>query len=282
VKKITEVPLYGSENERRRSTLAGRFVMATHALSDEQIAWLLRNENQDRIPELLQMVATFSHDQRLALPEAVKDDSRGMPVPSDLAQHWEKRWKDVWEIKADFAGLIVPKPPTLYRARLVLMHEKGSNSPELLYRKNEKLMKGTCTHWKYCSESLDEKVPTHNFTGTFGCWVEDADEAPFGNLAGINFHANAVRELRQFGVRTTTLPVRLALGADVYLENDSKKQLDMNVTTTCAESETADGSVPFVDFGRGRGGVCVNDCCPGGAGGGGTRFRRAVYPVQSS
>ena len=211
----------------------------------------------------------------------IKASALGMPVPSDLAQHWEKRWKDVWEIKADFAGLIIPKPPTLFHTRLVLMHEKGSSSPELLYRKNEKLMKCTCTHWKYCSESLDEKVPTHNFTGTFGCWVEDADEAPFGNLAGINFHANAVRELRQFGVRTTTLPVRLALGADVYLENDSKKQLDMNVTTTCAESETAGGAVPLVDFRRERGKVCVGGWSPVSADGF-IRFRRAVYPVQSS
>ncbi|OHA39908.1 MAG: hypothetical protein A3G59_00605 [Candidatus Taylorbacteria bacterium RIFCSPLOWO2_12_FULL_47_20] len=249
---------------------------------DDQVEYFLRNENRGQLPELLSLVSRLGRDQRLALPEAVKDDSRGMPVPSDLAQHWEKRWKDVWEIKADFAGLIIPKPPTLFHARLTLMHEKGSNSPELLYRGNEKLMSGTCKHWKYCSKSLDKKVPTHNFTGTFGCWVEDADEAPFGNLGGINLHTNAVRELRQFGVRTTTLPVRLALGADVYLENDSKKQLDMDVVTMCAESETADGSVPFVDFGRGRGGVCVNDCCPGGAGGGGTRFRRAVYPVQSS
>ena len=122
----------------------------------------------------------------------------------------------------------------------------------------------------------EKKAPPHNFTGTFGCWVEDADEALFGNLGGINLHANAVRELRQFGVRTTTLPVRLALGADVYLENDSKKQLDMDVTTTCAESETADGFVPAVGFSRERGRVYVGGWGPGGADGR-VRFRRAVY-----
>ena len=269
--------VHTDEKTSRRLTLGGMLASNAGVFPDDQVEYFLRNENRGQLPELLSLVSRLGRDQRLALPEAVKDDSHSMPVPSDLAQHWEKRWKDVWEIKADFAGLIVPKPPTLYRARLVLMHEKGSNSPELLYRSNEKLMSGTCTHWKYCGKkSLDTEVPTHNFTGTFGCWVEDADEALFGNLAGINLHTNAVRGLREFGIRTTTLPVRLVLGADVYLENDSKKQLDMDVVTTCAESETAGGRVPHVPFARERGEVCVYGWCPDGADDR-IRFRRAVY-----
>ena len=239
---------YASDLEQKRLTLAGRFVTEARYLSDELIANLLQNQNQDQIPELLTLVTRLGRQQCHALTASSETGGISMTIPSELAKHWEGRWKTVYGTNTDFAALPIPKPPTHFKARLIVMHEKG-NSSELLYRANEKLMAGTCNHWKFSgSTSLDEAVPKHNVTGTFGCWVADDDEAPFGKLGGVNVNTRTVRSLAPFGLRTTTLPVRLVLGADVFLENASKKLLDRAVVTMCAESETADGNVPSVSF----------------------------------
>jgi len=272
----SKAPFCVDEQTQRRLTLAGMFAHSVGVLPDEIMDFLLKTENRGQIPILLSHAALLGRDQCLALTTSVETGGVSMPIPPGLAKHWEDRWKTVYGIKADFAGMMIPKPPTLFRARFIAMHEKG-NSSELLYCANEKLMAGSCTHWKFSGgQSLDEAVPKHNFTGTFGCWVSDDDEAPFGNLGGININTRAVRELGRFGLRTTTLPVRLVLGADVFSENDSKKHLDRQVVTMCAESETADGDVPNVYFNPDDGRVYVNNWNLGNASGR-MRFRPVVY-----
>lgn len=268
---------YTDEKTNARLAFGGMLASHSGVFPDGQVEFYLRNENRGKIPELLTKAALISRSQALALSASAETGGTSIPIPSGMARYWEERWKTVYQVKADFAGLLIPPPPTLFKARFIAMHEKGSNAPELLYCANEKLMASECKHWKFSGEqSLDEAVSKHNFTGTFGCWVADDDEAPFGNLGGINLSTRAVRELGRFGLRTVTLPVRLVLGADVFLENDSKKQLDRTVVTMCAESESAGGLVPSVNFNAGVGKVCVCYWLLDGANDS-FRFRPAVY-----
>src|SRR3989344_7739453 len=111
--------VHTDEKTSRRLTLGGMLASNAGVFPDDQVEYFLRNENRGQLPELLSLVSRLGRDQRFALPEAVKDDSQTMTVPSELAKRGEKLWIEVYGIKADFAGLIIPKPPTLYRARLV-------------------------------------------------------------------------------------------------------------------------------------------------------------------
>ena len=175
---------YTDDKTNSRLTFGGMLASYSGVFSDEQVEFYSRSENRGRIPELLSRASLIGRDQCLALTTSAETGGLSMKIPPELAKHWEGRWKTVYGTKADFAEMLIPKQPTLFKARFVAMHEKG-NSSEFLYRANEKLMAGSCTHWKFSGDkSLDETVPKHNFVGTFGCWVADADEAPFGNLGG--------------------------------------------------------------------------------------------------
>ena len=266
---MTKAPLitHASESELRRATLASRFVTSAQFLSNEQVAFLLQNENHERIPELLLMAANLGHDQRLAIPEMAKAGSSGIVIPSVLAQEWESFWKAEYSIKTDLSGLVIPPPPIGYKALLLVMHEKAAQSPEMLFRSDEKAYDGKV--WKFANNSLDEAVPTHKLTGTFGAWVADVQEAPDGCLAGINLSTKAVDEL---GWVTETLPLRQVHGRKFFRIHS--QHLDTKVITVCAGSRTVGGRVPGVHLGDG-GHVCV-DCWDAGLAYDSIRFRRAV------
>lgn len=263
--------LHTSETEQRRLTVTSRFVSGAGVLSDDDIAILARNENHERIPELLLMAAHLGQDQRVALNAPVPTKSAGIVIPSQLAQSWESFWKAEYGIKADFAELIIPPAPIGYKALLLVMHEKASQSPEMLFQYDKVAYAGRA--WKYTDKSLDETVPKHTMTGTFGVWVADEQQAPDGCIGGINLNTMAVNEL---GWITQTLPIRQVHGRKFFREHS--KHLDTNVVTLCPGSRTVDGYVPSVDLGR-DGGVDVHIWLPDSAAGN-IRFRRAV-PLET-
>lgn len=258
------------ENEQRRLTLAGRFAMSAGALSDDYVAWLLKNENHAEIPELLVVVANLSRDQRIALKESAKTDSPRITIPSELAREWEDVWKTEYDIKKiDFAGLLIPREPLGYRARFVAMPEKASQAPEMLYQSDAKAYGGNVR--KYTDKSLDELGMTHKLTGTFGFWVADVEEAPDGLVGGtINLSTSAVDDI---GWVTETLPMRLVHGRKYWRER--RVALDQRVIAFCAGSRLPDGHVPSVSFDRFLGKVCVGADGPQDADDV-VRFRRAV------
>ncbi|HEY4498945.1 MAG TPA: hypothetical protein VJH94_02675, partial [Candidatus Paceibacterota bacterium] len=83
---------YASDLEQKRLTLAGRFVTEARYLSDEQIATLLQNQNQDQIPELMTLVARLGRDQRIAVMSTAEAGPR-ITIPGTLAKEWEVFWK---------------------------------------------------------------------------------------------------------------------------------------------------------------------------------------------
>lgn len=273
-----KVPSFVSENEQRRLTLAGRFAMSASALQDEQIAWLLKNENQGEIPILLSLAAELGRDQRIALKESAKTDSPLITIPSELAHREEKFWKDEYGVKADFAGLPIPRQPFGYKARFGLMHEKASQSSEFLFASDKKTYGGKV--WKFTEQSLDDIEMTHQFTGTFGSWVADEQEAPDGCIGGINLNTAAVDELNRItpgSWSTETLPMRQVHGRAYWREH--QVHLDHSVVTFCQASRLPGGSVPRVFFCRSGGKVYVYAGDPQDASGG-VRFRRAVLYLK--
>jgi hypothetical protein len=264
---LTHLTLHTTEEEQRRLTVISRFVSSAGVLSDEVIVFLARNENHERIPELLLMAASLGQDQRLTIQQSVKASSSGIVIPGDLARTWELFWKTEYGIKADFAGLIIPAPPVGYNAALLVMHEKASQAPEMLFQSDKKAYGGKV--WKFTDSSLDEVVPTHKLTGTFGAWVADQQEAPDGCVGGINLNTNAVDEL---GWVTETLPMRQVHGRRFFREHN--EPLDTKVFTLCPGSCAVDGSVPSVDL-DGDGYVSVSSWIRDDALGL-IRFRRAV------
>jgi hypothetical protein len=270
-----KVPSFVSESEQRRLTLAGRFATSVSALPDECIAWLLKNENQAEISVLLSLAATLGLDQRIALKESAKTDSPLIVIPGELAQREEKFWQTEYGIKADFAGLQIPRQPLEYKARFCMMYEKVAQSVEFFYQSDMKAYDGKV--WKYTDESLDEVGMEHKHAGTFGFWVADEQEAPDGCFgkgtdSPINLHTVAVREL---GWTTTTIPMRQLFGRAYWLEH--KVHPDQRVITFCADSGLPGGSVPCVGFDPVSGAVSVyrGDALRAADF---VRFRRAVVP----
>jgi hypothetical protein len=266
---MNKAPLvnYATETERRRSTLTSRLGTATQFLSDDQVIDVLRSEDPERIPELLVTAARLSRDQRLAISAVAKAGSSGITIPNDLAAQAEVFFKVEYGIKTDFSGLIIPAPPIGRTALFLAMHEKVSSSPEFLFQSDKKAYGGKA--WKYTDRSLDEAVPTHQLTGTFGVWVAEAQQAPDGCVGGINLSTKAVDELDWI---TETLPMRQVHGRKFFREHG--EHLDTKVVTLCPGSRIDDGFVPGMRL-DGGGRVGVDDWYPGGASGG-IRFRRAV------
>ena len=218
------------------------------------------------------MTARLGRDQRLALEVSAKDGASRIAIPGDLAKEWELFWKEQYGIKADLASLLIPRMPLCYKARLVVMHEKASQSPEFLYQSD---MEAYGKVWRFTDGNLDEVAPLHPpvahlLSGTFGFWVKDEQEAPDGCVGGINLNTAAVDEL---GWITESLPMRQVHGRKHYCEQ--KVHLDQKVWTVCTGSRLADGRVPCVYFYPSSGAVDVDARGPQCVGGP-FRFRLAV------
>lgn len=257
--------------------MSGRFVMGASVLSDDYVAWLLKNENQAEIPELLWLAANLGRDQRLALTESAKTDAELIPLRGKLAAEQERIWKDEYDIKIDLAELLIPRTPLGRKHRLLVMVEQVAQSAEFFYQSDKKVYDGKV--WKFTDKSLDDVEMTHKHTGTFGFWLADEQEAPDGCLgkgtsSPINLHAAAVREL---GWTTTTVPMRQLFGRAYRREHGVHP--DQTVLTFCADSALPGSFVPYMDFGRSVGTVRVNfnDVLYAG---GRVRFRRAVVPSK--
>ncbi len=247
-------------------------MLASHAglFSDDEVLHFSQNDHREEIPELLAVVAHLGRDQRVAIVHVTQAASAKIAIPSELASEWEKFWQAEYSIKADFAGLQIPVPPVGYAARLLVMHEKGSQAPEMLFQSDKKAYGGKV--WKFTNGSLDEAVPTHKIIGTFGAWVADVQEAPDGGLGKtslINLSTEAVDEL---GWVTETLPLRQVHGRKFFRERG--EHLDKTVVTVAAGSRDADGRVPRV-YCNDDGWVNVYYWLPGNANGD-LRFRRAI------
>lgn len=280
-----EVPSYTTEKEQRRLILSTRLALGVSRFSDEVVEYLMQNEHQDEIPQILDVAACLGRDQRFALLKAAEQGSLGSPfmtIPSEWAQAGEQFWKAEYDIKTDFAGLKIPPVPMNTRLPhiLMLIHEKASQSPEFLYQSDKKAYDGEV--WRFTDKSLDEVVPVHKpfasiLTGTFGSWVADVQEAPDGCVGGtINFNTAAVDDI---GWIIESLPMRQVHGRVHWRKH--KIHLDQNVVTFCAGSRLSDGDVPGMYFCRDDGGVYINAGSPQYADPR-VRFRRAVVRLPSN
>lgn len=267
-------------DEPTNSRLAFGGMLSAHSgvFPEDQVTFYLQNENRCHLPEVLAAAVHLGRDQRIALMESAKTDASLIPVPSELAKEWEGIWKDEYGITADFAGLLIPREPLGYKARFMLMHEKASQSPEFLFQSDRKAYDDKV--WKFTNKSLDDVEMTHQFTGTFGFWVADEQEAPDGCIGGINLNTVAIDELNRItpeSWNTETLPMRQVHGRAYWREH--KAHLDLSVFTNCPASRLPGGSVPRVYFLRGRGKVYVDVGTPRYADAF-VRFRRAVVPSK--
>lgn len=276
---MTKAPLLVSETVQQRLTLAGRFANSVGVFSDEEVLYFLQNENHPEVPELMRTAANLGRDQRIALKESAKTDSLLITTPSELAQEWESFWRAEYGVKADFAGLQIPRTPLGYKARFCLMHEKAAQSAEFFFQSDKATYGGKV--WKFTDKSLDDVQMTHKHTGTFGFWVADEQEAPDGCLGKqtttpINLHTIAVREL---GWTTETVPMRQLHGRAHRRQYGA--HLDQSVITFCSDSALPGGDVPTMSVDPGGGTVRVSYCDVRGAGDG-VRFRRAVLYLKPS
>lgn len=261
-----------------RIAFGGMLSAHSGVFPDDQVAFYLRNENRDRLPEVLALAVHIGRDQRLALKESAKTDSDLIPLPGELAAEQERIWKDEYGIKIDLAGLLIPRTPLDRKHRLLVMVEQVAQSPEFLFTSDKKVYGGKV--WKFTDESLDDVEMTHQFTGTFGFWVADEQEAPDGCVGGINLNTAAIDELNRIAPgswNTETLPMRQVHGRVYWRQH--KVHLDQNVITFCQASRLPGGAVPGVDFSRGRGRVFVSADNPQHAHDN-VRFRRAAVPSK--
>lgn len=262
-----KAPLFVDENTRRRLALSGYFAASTGVLSDDEVRWLVQNENRVHIPNLLIMAHRLGRDQRLVLGDPGNLGSPRITIPSELAQEQEAFWTAEYGVKANFSGLQIPTPPIGFKARFLVMHEKFATSPEALFQSDESAYGGKV--WKFTDSNLDEVVPTHKHIGTFGFWVADVQEALDGCVGGINLNTQAVEEL---GWVTQTLPMRQVHGRRHFRQHG--RHLDQKVVTLCPGSRAADAHVPSVGLSDG-GGVNVDTWHLAGANDS-LRFRRVI------
>lgn len=264
---------------QRRLTLGGLFVNSVGVVTDEMLEFYLRNENRGKIPELVSIALHLGLDQRLALKGSARTDSELIPLRGELAAEQETIWRDEYSIKIDLAELLVPRTPLGRKYRLLTMVEQVAQLPEFFFQSDKKAYDGKV--WKFTDKSLDEVNMTHQFTGTFGSWVADEQEAPDGCVGGINLSTVAIDELNRIVPggcwNTETLPMRQVHGRVHWRQR--KSHLDQNVMTFCQASRLPGGVVPGVVFLRDGGEVCVCAVIPRDAGVD-VRFRRAVVPSK--
>lgn len=271
--------LYTDEKTNQRLTFAGMLARHAGVFPEEQVEFFMRNENREQLLELLSVVAHLGRDQRIALKASTKTDSPTIIIPGELAQEWESFWKIEYGVKADFAGLPIPRQPLGYKARFCLMNEKVAQSAEFFFQSDKVAYGGKV--WKFTDKSLDDVEMTHKHTGTFGFWVADEQEAPDGCLGKetatpINLHTVAVREL---GWTTETVPMRQLHGRVHWKQRGA--HLDKSVVTFCSDSALPGVNVPVVYFDPFNGAVYVDYFGVQGVGDK-VRFRRAVLYLKPS
>ena len=275
-----KVSSFTTEKEQKRLTLSTRLALGASRFSDEVVEYLMQNEHQDEIQEILGAVVCLGKDQRFALLKAAEQGFLGSPlmnIPSEWAQAGEKLWKTEYGITTDFAGLKIPQTPlnTTLPHIFLPMCEKVAQSAEFFFQSDKQAYGGKV--WKFTDKSLDEVEMTHKHIGTFGFWLANVQEAPDeclgkGTSNPINLHTAAVRELEWV---TTPVPLRQLFGRAYWREYGVHP--DQTVVTFCADSYLSGGDVPCVLFDRCGGIVCVSrfgvqrayDF---------VRFRRAVVP----
>ena len=272
---------YTTEKEQRRLTLSTRLALGASRFSSEVVEYLLRNEHQHEILEIIDVVAHLGRDQRFALLKTAEQGKLGAPemeIPSEWAQVGEQLWKTEYGIKANFSGLMIPPAPLNTRLPYIfmLMHAKVAHSAEFFFQSDRKVYGGKV--WRFSGDkSLDDVEMTHKHTGTFGFWVADEQESPDGCLgkntnSPINLNTVAVREL---GWTTETVPMRQLHGRVHFRRHGV--HLDHEVITFCADSGLSGDDVPGMDFDRSDGAVNMDRYDVQGAGDAGL-FRRAVVP----
>ena len=94
-----KVSSFTTEKEQKRLTLSTRLALGASRFSDEVVEYLMQNEHQDEIQEILGAVVCLGKDQRFALLKAAEQGFLGSPlmnIPSEWAQAGEVVEDGIW------------------------------------------------------------------------------------------------------------------------------------------------------------------------------------------
>lgn len=183
---------------------------------------------------------------------------------SQIKSQWEKFYKEVFGIKADFSQLSVPEADGVY-SWLVINH------PNVTLTDLHSGGKKPQPSWKHASKELDDIID----------WKFGRDAIAQKQQYVVRFRANheadedmknsSAKTIDAESINTITLKERLLLGRFLFWSEGII--LDKNVITLCSGSRFTDGRVPFVRWHDDE--VSVHWCIPDSANGG-LRARRAV------
>lgn len=154
---------------------------------------------------------------------------------------WQKFYKSVFGIDADFSNVVIPKRPGPVKNWWLIIVAKGMMPQRLLDKCRENF---SC--WCWTNKNLDEIVESERTAkdGHYAVWVRarvEADEE-FKNIS-----ADDLKKKNHTGI---TLEERIVL--ELYYFWKTNKHLDIQNVTLCSGSRCSDGGVPSVDWGDGR------------------------------
>ncbi len=153
-----------------------------------------------------------------------------------LISEWEKFYKNLFGIKADFSNLQIPKKQKGFD-RLIVMAQ--GITPQTAFNKCEELF--PCQKWT--NRILDEVV-THSDRiakdSSYAVWFRDRVEAD------VELRSIFADKLKEKGILGITLEERLIYELKFFKE--TKKHLDKQIITLCSGSCYSDDGVPVVGW----------------------------------
>ena len=169
---------------------------------------------------------------------------------STLLAGWQKFYHDLFGLKVDFSGLVVPTKRKGFN-RLIVVAQ--GITPQQYYDKCAELF----TSWKWTDRNLDDIVHSEWIAKdrAYAVWFRDTVEAD-NDLKNLSYN-----DLKKKGIPGITLEERLLMELNYFKE--SGNHLDIKNVTLCAGSHYLDGSVPAVGWVPGGREVCVSWYHPG-------------------
>jgi hypothetical protein len=157
---------------------------------------------------------------------------RGVNV---LVEEWQKFYKEVFNLDADFSNLQTPEEREGFNWLVVVV---PGMTPQHLFDKCKELFRA----WKWTDKNLDEIIKSDRNTanGAYAVWFRDRVEA---DEELKNLSANG---LKQKNIPGITLEERILFELFFYWK--TKKHLDINNVTLCSGSRYDDGDVPNVHW----------------------------------
>ncbi|MDD5341262.1 MAG: hypothetical protein PHC97_02385 [Patescibacteria group bacterium] len=169
---------------------------------------------------------------------------------SKLIAEWQRFYKEVFGIKADFSKIVLPGKRKGFNWLLIMA--AGLTANRLFDKCKEHF-----TSWKY-RDDLNTVISVRKTDKTYAIWLRDRIEADKENK---NLSA---KECEKRGINGITLEERLVMELFYNWNRPAGKHLDINNVTLCSGSCDSDGGVPGV--GWGGGGLYIGCCDPGSAG----------------